>query len=284
MTQGVLYVVATPIGNLDDITIRGLETLRTVDLIACEDTRKSRILLSRWNISTPLLSLHKFSESRKIRTVLDRLERGGRVALISDAGTPAISDPGSRLVKSALEAGLKVTPVPGPSSITAALSVAGMEAAEFVYCGFVPRKDEQRRAFFGVILREQRTSLFFETPKRALATLGIAAQVLGNRRMVLTRELTKLHEEIVSGSAADLLKELQSRSSIKGEIVVVVDGAAETRPEVDPHEAVTRLVAEGFSGKTLAQEAHRRFGVRKGDAYRIYLAGKATDPDGDPGD
>ena len=284
MKQGALYVVATPIGNLDDITIRGLETLRTVDLIACEDTRKSRVLLSRWNISTPLLSLHKFSESRKIRTVLDRLESGESVALISDAGTPAISDPGGRLVKAALDAGIRVTPVPGPSSITAAMSVAGTEAAEFVYCGFVPRKDEQRRAFFEKIMREQRTSLFFESPKRALATLSIAAQVLGSRRMVLTRELTKMHEEILSGTAAHLLEELTSRSSVRGEIVVVVEGAAETRPEVDPHEAVGRLVAEGFSGKTLAQEAHRRFGVRKGDAYRIYLSRKAADHDEDSDD
>ena len=252
MTQGALYVVATPIGNLEDMTIRGLETLRTVDLIACEDTRKSRILLARWNISTPLLSLHKFSENRRIRAVLDRLQRGESVALISDAGTPAISDPGSRLVKAASEAGLKVTPIPGPSSITAALSVAGTEAGEFVYRGFAPRTGERRRVFFEEILRDQRTSVFFETPKRVLATLAVAAQILGERRMVLTRELTKMHEEILSGSAADLVDELKSRSSIRGEIVVVVEGAAETRPEVNPDEAVARLLAEGFSGKTLS--------------------------------
>ncbi len=185
MKHGILHVVATPIGNLDDITIRGLQALKDADLIACEDTRKSRILLSRWDISTPLMSLHRFSEARKIAAILERLQQGENVALISDAGTPAVSDPGNRLVRAVLDAGLSVTPVPGPCSIVAALSVSGMDASCFVYLGFVPRKDDQRRAFFEGLLGEKRSAVFFETPRRIQASLGIAAEIMGSRRIML---------------------------------------------------------------------------------------------------
>jgi 16S rRNA (cytidine1402-2'-O)-methyltransferase len=174
MNNSILYVVSTPIGNLEDITLRALDVLRKVDLIACEDTRKSRILLERWEISTKLMSLHRFSESRKTQVILERLERGENVAIISDAGTPAISDPGSRLVRAAIEAGFTVTPVPGASSITAALSVSGMDCSSFVYLGFAPRTDGRRRTFFDKIRQEERTSLFFETAKRVQATLQVA--------------------------------------------------------------------------------------------------------------
>jgi 16S rRNA (cytidine1402-2'-O)-methyltransferase len=269
--KGILYVVPTPIGNLDDITIRGLQILKIVNIIACEDTRKSRILLSRWEIKTPLMSLHRFSEASKIKTILDRLDQGENVALISDAGTPAVSDPGDRLVRAVLDAGLSVTPLPGPCSIVTALSASGMEASSFVYLGFVPRKDEQRRAFFEELQRETRSAVFFETPRRIQATLKIAAEILGSRRMTLFRELTKLHEEILPGTAATLLEALDARAVVKGEIVVVVEGADDTGPVVDPEEAVRCLLDEGFSGKRLAEEAHRRFRVKKSLAYRLSL-------------
>ncbi len=271
MKNGILHVVATPIGNLDDITIRGLQVLKNADLIACEDTRKSRILLSRWDISTPLMSLHRFNEARKIATILERLQQGETVALISDAGTPAVSDPGDRLVKAVLDAGFSVTPAPGPCSIVAALSVSGMDASAFVYLGFVPRKDDQRRVFFQELLDEKRSAVFFETPRRIQATLKIAAEMMGSRRMALFRELTKLHEEILAGTAGELLEALDSRASVKGEIVVVVEGAIDGGSGVDPEEAVRCLAAEGFSGKRLADEAHRRFGMKKSEAYRVYL-------------
>jgi 16S rRNA (cytidine1402-2'-O)-methyltransferase len=281
MKNSVLYVVSTPIGNLEDITLRALDVLRKVDLIACEDTRKSRILLERWDISTKLMSLHRFSESRKTQVILEGLERGENVAIISDAGTPAISDPGSRLVRAALEAGFTVTPVPGASSITAALSVSGMDCSSFVYLGFAPRTDGQRRAFFDKIRHEERTSLFFDTAKRVLATLQVAEEILGDRRLVLFRELTKLHEEIIPGTVASILALFEARASVKGEIVIVVEGGSGSSPQIDVREAVKLLMAEGLSGKRLAQEAHQRFGMKKSEAYEFFLVLKDAKADSD---
>jgi 16S rRNA (cytidine1402-2'-O)-methyltransferase len=276
MTQGKLYVVATPIGNLDDITVRAIDVLKKANLIACEDTRKSRILLQRWDISAPLMSLHRFSERRRIKTIEERLERGEHVALISDAGTPAISDPGSRLIKAAYEAGFVVTPIPGASSITAALSVSGMDCSSFTYLGFVPRKTDQRRIFFEDLLTETRTTIFFETARRISATLTVAAEILASRRMVMLRELTKLHEDIISGTADILLKALESKGALRGEMTVAVEGAPPREKEEDPDAAVKHLMSEGFSGKRLAEEAHRRFGIHKTAAYRRYLELKSS--------
>jgi 16S rRNA (cytidine1402-2'-O)-methyltransferase len=275
---GTLYVVSTPIGNLDDITIRAIDALRNADLIACEDTRKSRVLLQRLQISTNLVSLHRFSESSKTNMILERLAQGQNVALISDAGTPAISDPGHRLVRAAQDAGIVVTPLPGPSSITAALSVSGMDCSSFVYLGFAPRKDEQRRTFFRRIVSEKRTCVFFETPHRIEATLNIGSDVLGARRVALFRELTKLHEEIIVGTASDIHAELASRDSVKGEIVVVVEAASEIETSVDLEEAVRILMEEGFSGTRLASIARARFGLKKSEAYETYLRLKEEEP------
>jgi len=269
--QGKLYVVATPIGNLEDITIRAIDVLKKVHLIACEDTRKSRILLQRWSIRTPLMSLHRFSEIRRTETVIDRLKRGDDVALISDAGTPTISDPGSRLIKAAIDSGFLVTPVPGASSIIAALSASGMNCSSFVYLGFAPRKMDQRRMFFANLLTETRTTIFFETAKRVQATLSAASEILPLRRMVLWRELTKLHEEFISGTAGVILESLNKKQSIRGEITVLIEGASQEPETEDPDRAVKNLISEGFSGKRLAEEAHRRFGINKKMAYNLYL-------------
>jgi len=225
------------------------------------------------------MSLHRFSESRKTQVILERLERRENVAIISDAGTPAISDPGSRLVRAAHEAGFTVTPIPGPSSIAAALSVSGMDCSSFVYLGFAPRTDGQRRAFFEKIRQEERTSLFFETAKRIQATLEIANEILGDRSLVLSRELTKLHEEIIPGTAASILARFETRASVKGEIVVVVEGGSGTGPQIDVREAVRLLMAEGLSGKRLAEEAHNRYGLRKSDAYEAFLTLKRANAD-----
>lgn len=271
MSSGVLYVVATPIGNLSDMGARAVEVLRSVHLIACEDTRKSRILLQRWNIPSKVISLHRFSESRKAQTILDILHRGESVAIISDAGTPAISDPGHRVVRLAQEAGFRVVPIPGPSSIVTALSVSGMDCSSFVYAGFVPRKDSERHAFFEEIAQETRTSIFFDSPKRTLQSLRVAARLLGSRRLVLMRELTKLHEEMLTGTAASLLDLLSRRDSLLGEIVVVVEGREPEQTDVDVMTVVTTLVQEGLSGKRLAEEASRRFSIKRRDAYQMYL-------------
>jgi 16S rRNA (cytidine1402-2'-O)-methyltransferase len=272
MGKGVLYVVSTPIGNLEDMTARGVKTLKAVSVIACEDTRQSRILMQRWNISTKLMSLHRFSESRKTRAILERLDRGEDVAIVTDAGTPAISDPGHRIVRAALDAGIRVIPIPGPSSITAALSASGMDCSTFAYLGFVPRKENQRKLFFEKILKAASTSIFFETPRRILESLRIAAEVLGSRRMILFRELTKLHEEVLSGPAGDLLEIISARDAVKGEIVIVVEGETAAPVEIDLDEVVKTLIKEGFSGKRLADEAHKRFGVKKSAAYEKFLS------------
>jgi 16S rRNA (cytidine1402-2'-O)-methyltransferase len=271
MKPGTLYVVATPIGNLGDITVRALEVLRSVELIACEDTRRSRILLQHWKINTKLVSVHRFSESRKVELILGHLKHGEDVALISDAGSPAVSDPGSRLVRAALEEHLTVTPIPGPSAVTAALSASGADGSTFVFLGFVPKKEALRRDFFAGLRKEARPAVFFETGKRILATLETAAELLGPRRLVLFRELTKLHEETLDGTPADLLERLSTRESIRGEIVVVADKAPTEGSAVSLDEAVTMLAEEGLSGRALVEEARRRFGLRKADAYRGWL-------------
>jgi 16S rRNA (cytidine1402-2'-O)-methyltransferase len=268
--QGVLYVVATPIGNLEDMTVRAMETLGKSDLIACEDTRKSRILLQRWKISTRLMSVHRFSEARKIRSVLERLAQGENVSIISDAGTPAVSDPGSRLVKAVMEAGFRVVPIPGPSSIVAALSVSGMDCSSFIYLGFAPRTEKQRSEFFENLRTEARTAVFFDTARRIRDTLRAATDPLGQRRLVVLRELTKLHEESLFGSVTEVLESLERKDTIKGEFTLVVEGA-QAPAETDPHNAVESLIMEGLSGKRLADEAYRRYGIRKSVAYQIYL-------------
>jgi len=271
VTRGILYVVATPIGNLEDITVRALNVLRRVHVIACEDTRTTRVLLRKWDIVTRTMSLHRFSEARKADKIMDLLNSGFDVALVSDAGTPAVSDPGSRVVRVALDAGIAVTPIPGASSIVAAVSVAGVDGSAFVYLGFAPRKDEERRQFFEQVRADTRTSVFFETAVRIKPSLRIAADILAERRIVLFRELTKMHEETLAGAVADVLVELERRPSVKGEIVIVVEGAADREPVSDLDAVVKTLMEEGLTGKHLATEAHERFGVKKGDAYKRFL-------------
>ncbi len=271
MNSGMLFVVATPIGNLEDITIRGLEVLRTAEVIACEDTRKSRILLQRWGISARLVSLHKFSESRKTEMILGLLEEGQKVAVISDAGTPAVSDPGNRVVRAALDKDFKVVPIPGPSSIIAALSVSGMDCSTFTFLGFAPRKGEQKRSFFERLSKEGRTCIFLESPHRIVDTFKVGAETLGERRVALMRELTKLHEEILVGTAREILSNLRQRESVKGEIVIVVEGNVHPEDRPDLEEIVRSLIEEGLSGKRLADEARLRFNVKKSEVYEIFL-------------
>jgi 16S rRNA (cytidine1402-2'-O)-methyltransferase len=268
---GVLYVVSTPLGNLNDITLRAIEVLKKVHLIACEDTRKSKVLLRKWDILTHTVSLHRFTESRKTRAILRRLEKGEHVALITDAGTPTISDPGARLVRAALDASLRVIPIPGPSAVTAALCVSGMEAQTFTFLGFAPRTDRDRRAFFTQIRDQGRTTVFFETSKRILDTLRISSALLGVQRIAVMRELTKVHEEILTGTSADVLRLLEAKGTLKGEIIVVVEGPQEIAPLKDLEHIVRELIADGLTGKKLADEARKRYNVRKSEAYDKFL-------------
>jgi 16S rRNA (cytidine1402-2'-O)-methyltransferase len=220
----MLFVVATPLGNLDDISPRALSTLRSVELIACEDTRRTAKLLARYAIETPLLSCHRFNENQRLEPVLAKLRNGARIALVSDGGTPAIADPGSMLVRAALDEGLTVSPLPGPSAVAALLSASGLGADRYVFEGFLPHRAGERRRRLRSLADEDRTLVVFEAPHRIRETLSDIEEVLGPRRLVLGRELTKLHETIASGTPAELRERLGD--DVRGEITIVLEGAA----------------------------------------------------------
>lgn len=219
--MSVLYVVATPIGNLEDITYRAVRILSEVDLIAAEDTRKSKILLDRYNIQKPLSSYHKFNIRTKTNYFIDQVKNGRNVALITDAGMPGISDPGYELVRDALEEGIEVVPIPGPSALTTALSVSGLNTDKFIFLGFLPRKPGKQRKIFKSLTDFEGTIIIYESPFRILKTLKEVFGILGDRKVVVARELTKKFEEISRGSATDVIEKLSSKT-IKGEITFLI--------------------------------------------------------------
>lgn len=222
---GCLYIVATPIGNLDDMTIRGIRILREVDIVAAEDTRHTRILLERFGIGTPLISLHEYSQTRRYERLVEGLQKGQAVAYVSDAGTPGISDPGYVLVRQALSRGIRVVPIPGASAVMAALSVSGLPTESFVFEGFLPERPQRRRRFLLALAAERRTMVFYESPRRLLATLNDLRELWGDRQVVLAREMTKIHEEIIRGSLGELIPLLAERT-IKGEVTLLVEGSS----------------------------------------------------------
>lgn len=223
MPSGTLFVVGVPIGNLGDITIRALDVLKNVDLIACEDTRHFRILLDRYEIKTAMESYHKFNEQQRVDKFLGLLNHGKNIALVSDAGMPGISDPGHVIINAAINAGLPVTVIPGPSSILSALVLSGLDMNEFTFCGFIPAKPSHRIKRFIQLQYEERTLIFFETGNRLASSLNDMKEVFGERKIALARELTKLHEEIVRKNTAELIEWLAERE-LPGEIVLVVEG------------------------------------------------------------
>jgi 16S rRNA (cytidine1402-2'-O)-methyltransferase len=222
---GALLVVSTPIGNLEDLSARARRALAEADLVACEDTRRTGLLLLRLGIRRPLLSLHEHNERQRLPRLLSALEQGSRVALVSDAGTPLLSDPGYLLVREAAARGIPVEAVPGPSSLLAALVVAGLPVIPFTFAGFPPHKAGRRRSFFAALAPVEHTLVFFESPHRIVATLEAAIEALGDRPAALCRELTKLHEEVLRGTLSSLRQDLATRGTIKGEIVLVVGQA-----------------------------------------------------------
>ena len=217
----MLYIVSTPIGNLEDITMRAVRILKEVDYIAAEDTRHSGILLKKYEIKTPMISFHAHSGKYKVDKILDMFENGKDVALISDAGTPGISDPGYVLISAALEAGVEVSPVPGVSALLSALVGSGMPMDKFLYLGFLPLK-KGRQTLFKNLKDEKRTIIFYESPRRLLKTLNQIQDFLGEVEVVVARELTKIHEEFVRGDVSDVLKEFEERGDVKGEVVVLI--------------------------------------------------------------
>lgn len=220
--RGTLFVVATPIGNLGDITLRAVETLREVDAIACEDTRTTRKLLSHFGISRPRIAYHEHNETAASGRILRRIEAGENVALVTDAGTPVVSDPGYRVVRLCAEAGVEIVAVPGPCAAVAALSVSGLPAQPFTFVGFLPRRSAARRRALDELRDRPGTLIFYVSPHRVAAVLGDLSDVFGDRRGVVARELTKLHEEILRGSLPELAR--VAAEGMRGEIVVLVDG------------------------------------------------------------
>ncbi|MFA5840112.1 MAG: 16S rRNA (cytidine(1402)-2'-O)-methyltransferase [Candidatus Margulisiibacteriota bacterium] len=218
-----LFIVATPIGNLEDITYRAIRILSEVDLIAAEDTRQTKILLDRYQIHTPLTSYHKFNIKAKTQHIVDLLKQGKKIALVSDSGTPGISDPGYELIKVAAEQGIRVEPIPGPSAVIAALSAAGLPTDRFVFEGFLQKKPGKKRKALSALSKEDRTIIIYESPFRLLKTLDEIKNIFGSRPLAVCRELTKKFEEIVRGSAQEVLEYFKTKA-VKGEIVIVISG------------------------------------------------------------
>lgn len=223
MGKGTLYLVATPIGNLQDITLRALEVLRKVDLVVAEDTRKAMGLLNHFGIRKRTLSFHKHSPPRRVEEIIEHLKGGKEVALISEAGTPGISDPGEEVVRRCAEEGIRTVPIPGPSALTSALSVSGFCTQRFVFEAFLPRKKGKRRKLLEKLKEEERTIVFFEAPHRVEETLVDLLEIIGNRRLAICRELTKIHEEIFRGNVEEALEWARSKE-IRGEITVILEG------------------------------------------------------------
>ena len=225
LTPGTLYLVATPIGNLEDITLRALRTLRECDVVAAEDTRRTGLLLKHFGISKPMLSYFQFNEARRSEEIIERLKRAEKVALVTDAGSPGISDPGERVVKAAIAAGLRVESVPGPSALVAALTAGGLATDEFHFIGFLPHKSGQRRRKLDELRHFEGTLALYESPYRVGKLLAELNEVFPERRVVLARELTKKFEEYLRGKPSELLEALKQRS-LKGEFVVLIEGWA----------------------------------------------------------
>jgi 16S rRNA (cytidine1402-2'-O)-methyltransferase len=222
-TSGTLYIVSTPIGNLEDITLRALNTLKEIDLIAAEDTRRTKKLLNHYQIKTPLTSYFEHSGFKKAQSLIAQLKKGKDIAIVSEAGTPTISDPGYKLTKLAIENNIKVIPIPGATALIAALSASGLPTDSFIFEGFTPRKSGKRRNFFLSLKDQPKTLIFYESPRRLLSTLKDILEVLGDRKIVIARELTKIFEEVIRGKISEVIELLEDKT-IKGEITILVSG------------------------------------------------------------
>jgi 16S rRNA (cytidine1402-2'-O)-methyltransferase len=270
---GTLYIVATPIGNLEDITLRALRVLGEADLIAAEDTRHSRRLLDRHGIGTPLTSYHDHNKEEKAPVLVARLLEGKSVALISDAGTPGISDPGYFLINLAADRGVPVVPLPGPVAAIAALSVSGLPTDAFAFEGFLPSRSAARVGRLRELAREERTLIFYEAPHRIVRTLEDILAAFGDRRAVLARELTKLHEEVLRGRLAEILARLRT-GRVRGEVTVIVHGAAANAANADIDAAgylKNLMLHRGLSVKDAVAIAAGELGMPKKDLYRESL-------------
>jgi 16S rRNA (cytidine1402-2'-O)-methyltransferase len=276
---GTLYLVATPIGNLEDLTLRAARILREVDVIACEDTRHTQKLLTHFDIRTKTVSYHEHNERERAGQLGKLLHEGKSIALVSDAGTPLISDPGFRLVALALEEQIPVVPVPGAVALVAALSASGLPSDRFFFAGFLPARAAARRSTLAELKSISATLVFYEAPHRIAASLRDAFEVLGARNAVVARELTKLHEEFVRGTLAYLVDKFSGAGTARGEMVLMIAGADATAGDntgSEPRSSrlvkrVTELEAEGFDSKSALKRAARELGLKRDEAYRLML-------------
>lgn len=280
-------MVATPIGNLEDITLRALRILGEVDVIACEDTRQTAKLLSHYQIRKPTTSYHEHNELQKTPRLLQLLAAGKQIALVSDAGTPCISDPGYRLVHGAREHLIPVVPIPGPCSFIAALSASGRAAHAFIFLGFIPARKRQRETLLASVKDEERTLIFFESPERLLETLDTMRRIFGTRPITVARELTKIYEELFSGTAEESV-EYFHRKAVKGEIVLIVEAATRGHSALDLHDpsdlrAKVRLLAGHLNVSRTEAIKHlaRELNVPRRDLYRFLLNDEVPSPEGD---
>jgi 16S rRNA (cytidine1402-2'-O)-methyltransferase len=284
--KGTLYLVATPIGNLEDVTRRALRVLAEVDLVACEDTRRTRALLEHFGIRARTVSYHEHNERERADELAALLERGASVAVVSDAGTPGINDPGYRLVRAAIERGADVVPVPGPSAFVAALVASGLPTDEFYFGGFLPARAHARRQKLDEVSRLRATLVFYEAPHRIAQALADAREILGEREAAVARELTKLHEEIARGRLGELAARFSNEGAARGEMVLVIDreviaeeaGAGKGGTGKDSASvaaSVAALEAEGLDHRAALKRAARELGLTRDEAYRRLASERA---------
>lgn len=270
---GRLFLVATPIGNLGDLSPRAVETLRRADFLVCEDTRHSRVLLNQHGIQKELVALPAFDEAQRLSPIVERLAAGAEAALVTDAGTPAISDPGEALVREAIGRGVRVEPIPGPSALVAALSASGLPTARFHFLGFLPRQASRARAMLGEVKGLRATLVLYEAPGRLADTLALLLEELGDRPACVARELSKLHEELVRGGLAELVRRYAG-AEVKGELVVLVEGRGgeERWDEAQVRRALEEGLSAGERLKPLSAEVARRAGWTSGEVYKLGLS------------
>jgi 16S rRNA (cytidine1402-2'-O)-methyltransferase len=281
---GTLYVVSTPIGNLDDLTYRAVRVLSEVDIVACEDTRHSQKLLNHYGIKTKTVSYHEHNERERAGDLLSSIQSGLDVAIVSDAGTPGISDPGFRVVRMALEAGFRVVPIPGPTAFVSALVASGLPSDEFFFAGFLPARSGARRTRLADLAAIRSTLVFYEAPHRIVASLEDARQILGERQAVVARELTKLHEEILRGRISELAEKFsQAANEPRGEMVVVIDrnviagNDADNKFEYSVASMVAGFEAEGLDARSALKKSARQLGISRDEAYRRLAAERSRE-------
>jgi 16S rRNA (cytidine1402-2'-O)-methyltransferase len=278
---GILYIIATPIGNLEDITHRAVRVLGKVDVIACEDTRRTRVLLNHFGISTKTVSYHEHNERARAEQLCKLLEAGQSVAIVSDAGTPLISDPGFRIVNEAISRRIQIVSVPGPAALVAALVASGLPCDQFLFVGFLPARKQARHARLEELRAIPVTLVLYEAPHRIASTLRDARDVLGDRKAVVARELTKMHEEIARGSLSELMNRFSSEGSARGEMVLIISGQPTVGAKEVPANSSEAIVArvrsletEGLDPKEALKKAAREFGLKRAEAYRLLVAQK----------